>query len=722
MGQLITLTNWTVWDKVLGATRVIRLCDGQGYNHPSAPGFYEPRSAEPVMFLTAISISPEKSAPGISGGGISVKNADAGLTKRTARLPASWSGQNIFDFGLAGHPVEHLYGYDNASYDTFQVLLTGNAASVSLTKEELILTFKDPLKTFSNPLALYTFAGTNTLPTGLEGVTDRKGAHKPVVGGVVLAAPVLQVNTSRDCYQVADTLIYDISAVYQAGVSKTKGSARTFANMDNGSAPTGGTYDYHLGALGAPPTGAYFRLGTTTTSPLTADISGPPHTNLCLRSEALDNAAWTKAACTISADATANSKGVTTADKIVENSSVASHYAEQAVTIEANKVYAASVEVKAAGRAFARVVLQNNAATSGINVDVDLTAGTVATATFGTATAATGAIADLDNGWYRVAVCGVVDAASTSGVLRLIPATALGTVSYLGDGASGIYATRAQIELTAPAEYIATAGSTVTAVKASPADIARDWVEGRAEVTCDYGDIMLMNHIANAQSGFFNRDDINISDALDRIFVGVLGKWYLDNRVFRCFKFMDPEDARDTGLRFMEFRPDATASINDIDVKTWAFQPPEGFGGLTPTASVTVGYAHYWQTQTDGLDASIDPDRRSNLQTEWRYTDPEEDPDVYESDPDALTLRLNTELVQQSDGVALRGELTSLLNVPRTMLVVDCELDAATAARLIFGRAVTVYLPDLGYTTKKFLVVGRQYNAKTKDMRIYLWG
>lgn len=731
MGNLITLTNWTVWDYTLaggaGAARVIRITDGTGYNHPSAPGFYEPRAALPALYLTAVSADPRRSAPTVSGGGIEISNADFGLTDPDKDIPANdWAGQTVFDFGFVGHPIEHLLGYDDQDYSTFIPILIGKTSSLTVNKRSLTVAFKDPLQTFQEPLALYEFAGTNSLPAGTEGAaTDRKGAHKPVTLGYVFNVPAIQVNTSRDIYQVADGAIYDIPAVYQAGVSKTKGSARTFANIDNGSAPTGGTYDYHLGGTGGPPaSGAFLRLGTTTTNPITADVAGEPHTNLALYAEEFDNAAWVKTSLTVSANATTNSKGAATADKLVEAAATAEHTARQSFAITAASVYCVSVEVKAAGRDFARVTLEDNGSTTGIRLDIDLTSGEGTLATFGTASLENYGVADLGSGWYRIAVVGKIDGAATTAYARVQPASALGTVSYLGDITKGIYATRAQFELAAPTEYLVTTSATVTAAKTSAADISHAVVADRAGVSVNLGDVMKVNHLAAWATGFFNRDDVTIAQALDVIGVGGLLKWYLEQNVFRMFHFQDPEDAPDCGLAFKQFFSDVDASSTDIDIKDWSLQnggDASTPGGQIPVYKVTVGYQHFWETQTDGLDAFITATRRSDLQAEYRWTDPTTDADVLDAFPDAINFRLETQLKNKADAETLRDLLFPLFSIPRALIQIEAELEASQANLLRFGYSVPITIRGLGYSARRGLILGKLYNAKSKKLQVFVW-
>lgn len=184
-------------------------------------------------------------------------------------------------------------------------------------------------------------------------------------------------------------------------------------------------------------------------------------TNLCLQSEVIDNASWTKsglAGTPVTANATAAPDGATTADKLVEPSGGTFHLVRQDITVSANTAYTFSVFLAAAGRGFARVQLSNSAEANGAYVDVNLTTGALGTATlFGTGSVQVASIAAYANGFYRVTLKCIIDAASTTARVQVLLASAIGTVNYAGDGSSGIYMWGAQLEAGSfPSSYIPT--------------------------------------------------------------------------------------------------------------------------------------------------------------------------------------------------------------------------------------------------------------------------
>ena len=117
------------------------------------------------------------------------------------------------------------------------------------------------------------------------------------------------------------------------------------------------------------------------------------------------------------------------------------HFVSQNFTGVDNTVYTGSVFVKAAERTWARVNLTTQA--GGIRgAYINLSTGALGTIS-GATTATVTALAD---GWYRVSVAADIGAAGAGEALQVYIATADGTISYDGNGTSGIYIWGAQIE------------------------------------------------------------------------------------------------------------------------------------------------------------------------------------------------------------------------------------------------------------------------------------
>tara|TARA_R110000822_G_scaffold49495_6_gene129728 strand:- start:1369 stop:2640 length:1272 start_codon:yes stop_codon:yes gene_type:complete len=173
-------------------------------------------------------------------------------------------------------------------------------------------------------------------------------------------------------------------------------------------------------------------------------------------SEQFDNAAWTKTASSISANATTAPDGTTTADKLVEDSTSAQHYVVGQVTGIAITTYTVSFFAKAAGRDWIFLTEGNNITASAW---FNLSTGAVGTVSGNGSPSAT--ITDYGNGWYRCTMTATVIAGTFNVQLRLGAADTVGT--YQGDGTSGAYIWGAQLEAGAFAtSYIPTTTAAVT--------------------------------------------------------------------------------------------------------------------------------------------------------------------------------------------------------------------------------------------------------------------
>ena len=188
-------------------------------------------------------------------------------------------------------------------------------------------------------------------------------------------------------------------------------------------------------------------------------------TNLTTYSEQFNNAAWGLNAASATPNVTTSPDGTTSADKLVEAASTATHGLDApAAAVTAGTTYTGSLYAKASERRYLFVALTYSGFTSGNGVCFDLQTGTIVGS--GTGSASAGAITPVGNGWYR---CSVTLAATVSGTFIGAPAVYLSDTatnslkSYTGDGTSGAFVWGAQLEAGSFAtSYISTVASTVT--------------------------------------------------------------------------------------------------------------------------------------------------------------------------------------------------------------------------------------------------------------------
>lgn len=189
-------------------------------------------------------------------------------------------------------------------------------------------------------------------------------------------------------------------------------------------------------------------------------------TNLLLRSQEMDNAAWSKVRSSITANATAAPDGTLTADKLVEDATAANtHDLRQSLVKSASSItYSVSAFVKAAERTWCFLWLygasQSNRGEAWFDI-ASTSAGTVQTQGTGFS-GATSAVQSMGGGWLRG---GLTVASNTDTTLGLLFGTAVANANSQtnGDGVSGLYAWGSQIEVGAyPTSYIPTTSATAT--------------------------------------------------------------------------------------------------------------------------------------------------------------------------------------------------------------------------------------------------------------------
>ena len=181
----------------------------------------------------------------------------------------------------------------------------------------------------------------------------------------------------------------------------------------------------------------------------------PSRTNVLLRSEEFDIAAWQRAGCAATANQTTSPSGDLSADLIQENTSTGSHDIRQGATVVSGTIYTYSLFVKRYEGGAARNITffiggPNGAGT--FNFDTESWESISGLDSFG--------FDKLNGGWYRLYFTDTAVSTSFNTIIILNNGT---TTSYTGDNVSGLYLWGAQLELGSYAtSYIPTSGSTVT--------------------------------------------------------------------------------------------------------------------------------------------------------------------------------------------------------------------------------------------------------------------
>ncbi len=186
----------------------------------------------------------------------------------------------------------------------------------------------------------------------------------------------------------------------------------------------------------------------------------PQRTNLLLRSEELDNAAWTATGATVTANSTAAPDGTTTADRVAATATGGN--LAQAVTITAGRGIALSVFFRANATAWAWMQITDG--TNAVECWFNLADGVVGANTAGAATNVFSqkTIENMGGGWFRCAL-ETTTVTSTGFTARFGPAAADSAAPASGNS---LFAWGTQLEadapLTNPTSYISTTSGTVT--------------------------------------------------------------------------------------------------------------------------------------------------------------------------------------------------------------------------------------------------------------------
>lgn len=204
-------------------------------------------------------------ADGRTGGATKLETGEIVLANADGALDA-W-----LNYSFDGRPVTIRSGNDGAAYPgSFSTLFSGTIEAAEATWDKFTLRLRDKQWRFTLPTLSSYYAGNNVLPDGLEGTaTDIGGRPKPKTYGSVFNVSALPVNTSTLAYQVSNGAVNDISAVYDRGASITKGADFATSALLQAATPTVGTYITCFAE-------GYFRLGSTPTGTITADVSQGP--------------------------------------------------------------------------------------------------------------------------------------------------------------------------------------------------------------------------------------------------------------------------------------------------------------------------------------------------------------------------------------------------------------------------------------------------------------
>ena len=241
----IYAVDLTVYDPALSATKTLRYA-----THGTIYGgnYYEPRIKQPGNFnQNLFSNGTTGGASQMGFGEIILLNNDGGL-------------DDLINYGFDGRAL--VLRKIIAGVAT--ILMSCSMEQPVPTWNTVPIRIKDRQQLFNVPIQPTKYAGTNTLPTGIDGTADIKGKPIALGYGEFFNATPDCVNTSRLIYRSHESALHDIPAVYDKGVSLARGADYVSQPDMEANTPEPGKYRAWLG-------GGCFRLGSSPAGQITFD-------------------------------------------------------------------------------------------------------------------------------------------------------------------------------------------------------------------------------------------------------------------------------------------------------------------------------------------------------------------------------------------------------------------------------------------------------------------
>lgn len=239
-----------------GTTTVLRYgTEGHttGPAETPANACYEPRIKPLSSISRAMFAGGTYGKNRVGYGDIQLVNTDGGLDA-------------IKDYGFDGRELVLRLGSPGAAYPSgWPVVFRGTIEQAEFNWKQASFRLRDKLMLLDRPYLQTRYAGTNSLPSGLEGeAQDLKGRPKPHAHGKVYNVSPPCVNTARLIYETGS--VNTVDAGYDRGVALTAGADYTDQTDMETNAPTAGQYR-------AWPAGGYIRLGSTPAGIVTFDLT-----------------------------------------------------------------------------------------------------------------------------------------------------------------------------------------------------------------------------------------------------------------------------------------------------------------------------------------------------------------------------------------------------------------------------------------------------------------
>jgi hypothetical protein len=187
----------------------------------------------------------------------------------------------------------------------------------------------------------------------------------------------------------------------------------------------------------------------------------PQRTNLALRSEEFNDATWTKANSSVTANSTTSPSGVINADTLAADGTNNQHFVNQLNSFTLGVSYTLSVYLKKGTNNFAQLYAFSTI--GGMFANFDLNNGVVGTLGTTTGSNPTSSITNVGNGWYRCAITFVPTITLISGFAIMPVTSASAARAETNTLSTSVFIWGAQLEAGAYAtSYIPTTSASVT--------------------------------------------------------------------------------------------------------------------------------------------------------------------------------------------------------------------------------------------------------------------
>lgn len=217
--------------------------------------------------------------------------------------------------------------------------------------------------------------------------------------------------------------------------------------------------------LTAPAGQARFDFNPVTRTP-NGLLVEEQRTNLVLRSEEFDNAAWTKTNATVTVNTIVAPNGTLTADELVSTASSGNHLTRQDTsTVLSNVTSTGSIYVKAGTINIISLALIDATTTTNVcQAFFNLSTGQTANVTnAGDGSGASANITAVGNNWYRCSLSGKPSTAGNNTRFVVYLSQSTSSTGFAGTTNDYVYIWGAQLEAGAfPTSYIPTVASSVT--------------------------------------------------------------------------------------------------------------------------------------------------------------------------------------------------------------------------------------------------------------------